>query len=111
MKNFVQPGKILPLPAPYLVTSGQGALIGATFGVACTDIASGVTGEFMVEGVFTLAKATGASTNVAVGGRVYWDNTARLATGVSTDNTLIGTATAVAAVGDTTITVRLVPTI
>lgn len=111
MKNFVQAGEILALAAPYAVTSGQGALIGATFGIATTDIANGVVGEFATQGVFVLNKTSGASTNVAVGGIVYWDNTARATTGVSTSNTKIGTATVVAATGDVLITVRLVPTI
>lgn len=67
MKNYVQHGERLDLAAPYAVTSGQGALIGATFGVAVTDLANGATGAFTVVGAFTLTKATGASTGGAQG--------------------------------------------
>ncbi len=39
MKNFVQPGDVsVPLPMPYRrVTSGQGVLVGALFGVVAVD--------------------------------------------------------------------------
>lgn len=111
MRNFVAPGKILSLPAPAATVSGQGALIGNTFGIACADIANGVVGEWLTEGVVTHAKATGASTNVAVGAIVYWDNAARLCTGVASGNTKIGVATAAAATADATITFKIITTI
>ena len=34
MKNYVQPGNTITLTAPYAVTSGDGLLVGAIFGVA-----------------------------------------------------------------------------
>ena len=39
MKNFIQPGDSLTVSAPYAVTSGQGVLIGALFGIAAYDAA------------------------------------------------------------------------
>jgi predicted RecA/RadA family phage recombinase len=107
MKNYVQHGERLDLAAPYAVTSGQGALIGATFGVAVTDLANGVTGAFTVEGAFTLTKATGASTGGAQGARAYWNNTNRNVTAVASGNTLIGVFLATCADGDATAVVRL----
>ncbi len=39
MKNYVQKGETLTLAAPYAVSSGAGALVGAIFGVAAADYA------------------------------------------------------------------------
>lgn len=97
MKNFVQVGNILTLPAPHAVASGSGALIGSIFGVAQTSAASGEEVAFLVTGVFDLPKA--ASQAWAVGAKVYWDNAARVTTTTATGNTLIGVA--VKAVGGT----------
>ena len=97
MKNFVQAGNILTLPAPYAVASGDGALIGAIFGVAQKAAASGEEVAFLVTGVLDLPKAP--SQAWAVGAKVYWDNTARVCTTTATGNTLIGAA--VKAVGNT----------
>jgi predicted RecA/RadA family phage recombinase len=104
MKNFVQTGRLIPLTAPYTVTSGQGALVGSCFGVATTDCASGAEATFSVTGVFDLTKATGAITQ---GAKVYWDDTAKKVTTTSASNTLIGVATKAAASGDATVRVRL----
>jgi predicted RecA/RadA family phage recombinase len=107
MKNFVQDGDVLPLAAPYAVASGGGALIGATFGVAVTALASGEVGSFMLEGVFTLPKATGASTGGAFGTKAYWVAANKNVTAVASGNTLIGVFSATCADGDATCTVRL----
>ena len=105
MKNYVQTGDSLTLTAPYTVTSGSGALIGTIFGVAAVDIASGVDGEFSIEGVFDIAAL---STDVgAQGALVYWDNTAKLATVVATANTKIGFLAKAKLNGDATMRVRL----
>ena len=107
MKNYVQEGKSLNLIAPYAVSSGGGALVGATFGFASTDLASGEEGAFQLEGVFTHAKVTGASTGGAQGAKAYWVAASKLITAVSTSNTLIGVFAATCADGDGTCTVRL----
>lgn len=105
MTNFVQKGKTLTLTAPYTVTSGSGALVGSIFGVAATDVASGVAGEFSVVGVFTLAKNSAEAWTV--GELIYWDNTNKVATATATSNKLIGVATAAAANPSSTGNVRL----
>lgn len=105
MKNFIQPGGTLTLTAPYAVTSGQGALVGAIFGVAVKDTANAVAGEFVTEGVFSLTKATGAAWTV--GALLYWDNTNRNVTTTSSGNTKIGVATAAADSAATVGNVRL----
>ncbi len=107
MKNYVQAGKTLSLAAPYAVSSGGGALVGSIFGVAASDVAGGAEGEFQVEGVFDLARETGADTAWSVGDLIYWDNTNKRATKTSTGNKLIGVAVKAAADTDATGRVRL----
>ena len=104
MKNYIQEGDRIALAAPYAVSSGGGALIGAVFGVAVTDLANAEVGTFALEGVFTLPKATGAAT---LGAKAYWDNTNKNVTATSTSNTLVGVFVAAYASGDTTANVRL----
>lgn len=90
MKNYVQPGNTITLTAPYDVASGDGLLVGAMFGVAAGDAASGETVEAALVGIFDLTKA--ASQAWAVGDKVYWDNTAKVATKTASGNTAIGVA-------------------
>jgi len=97
MKTYVQPGNTITLTAPYDVTSGDGLLVGAIFGIASGDALTGAEVEVVTTGVFDLTKA--ASQAWAVGDKVYWDNTNRVATKTATANTLIGVA--VLAVGGT----------
>ncbi len=107
MKNWIQEGESLTLTAPYDVASGGGALIGATFGVASSDVLSGVEGVFQLEGVYTLTKSTAAGSGGAQGARAYWIAATKLITASASGNTLIGVFTATCADGDSTCTVRL----
>jgi predicted RecA/RadA family phage recombinase len=102
MKNFVQPGANVTVPAPAAVASGAGVLVGALFGVANGDAASGADVVLSTVGVFDLPKAAGA---INVGAAVFWDGAA--VTTTATDNTFIGYAVAAAAPGDATARVRL----
>ncbi len=90
MKTYVQPGNTVTLAAPHAVTSGDGMLVGAIFGVATHDAAQSEPTETLLVGVVDLNKV-GAEAWV-VGDRIYWDNTNRQTTKVATDNTLIGIA-------------------
>jgi len=94
-KNFKEEGEVLVLTAPYVRTSGQGALIGALFGVALVDVASGSDASFAIEGVFELNKTSAQAWTQ--GAKIYWDNTAKECTTTATSNTLIGNAIAAAA--------------
>ena len=107
MKNPIQNGDTLDLAAPYAVSSGGGALVGATFGVAVTDLANGVVGAFSTKGVYSLTKATGASTGGNQGALAYWDNTNKNVTAASSGHTKIGVFAVTCANGDTTARVRL----
>ncbi len=73
MKNYIQPGNVLTLTMPTAVKSGEGILVGALFGVAGTDGASGAVVECAVTGVYDLPKAAGAITQ---GQAIYWDTAA-----------------------------------
>ena len=107
MKNFVKPGNTITLTAPYAVASGDGLLVGAIFGVAAGSAASGDPVEAALIGVFDITKV--GSQAWTVGAKVYWDDTNKRCTTVSTDNTLVGVAIAAVAsgAGDTIGRVRL----
>lgn len=113
MQNFVHRGETLSFLAPYNVSSGGGFLAGNIFAVAAFTALSGAAVEGEVQGVFDLAKDT---STFAAGDMVYWDNTNKVATSTTTNNTLIGVADLVqasgtnalgGASGDATVRVRL----
>jgi predicted RecA/RadA family phage recombinase len=91
MKTYIQPGNTITVAAPYAVASGEGLLVGALFGIAAGAASLGETVEAALVGVYELKKI--GSQAWSVGDRIYWDNTARQATKVTTSNTLIGVAT------------------
>lgn len=106
-QNYIMSGDVLDYTASGNITSGQGILIGTRLGIALKGGVSGNVIPVRMEGVFSLAKATGAGTGWAQGAIVYWDDTAKKITGVSTSNTPIGIGATVAATGDTTGQVKL----
>lgn len=73
MQKRIQKGKTITLTAPYDRLSGQGALIGSIFGVAMSDVLSGVAGQFVTKDVFTLAKTSAQAWSD--GDKIAWDNT------------------------------------
>lgn len=105
MKNFIQLGETLSLPAPYNLVGGQGALIGSIFGIAASDTPIGNSADLVTEGVFSLGKVPAQAQ--ALGAKLYWDDAAKLVTSVSSGNTLIGVAVEAAANPSAFSTVRL----
>lgn len=105
MRNFVQRGTTLTLPAPAPIVSGAGVQVGSIFGIAAEDCAQGFLVDLTVEGVFTLPKVTAQA--LAIGDAVYWDGTAKLATNVGTGNQRIGVALTVAPNPSGAVDVRL----
>ena len=105
MKNYIQPGDSLGVTAPYAVTAGQGALVGALFGVAAFDAAISAAVEIQTTGVFDLTKEP--SLAIAAGARVFWDNTNRRITTTPTSNYQVGIATLAALAADATVRVSL----
>lgn len=107
MKNYIQDGlNVTVAAAPYAVVAGACVLVGVgLFGVAAGTAASGAEVVLVTGGVFDLAKLEAQAWTV--GAKVYWDNTAKLCTTVSTSNTLIGVAIDAAANPTTIGRVRL----
>jgi len=103
--NYVQPGKILTLTAPYDRTPGTGALVGAIFGVSLGTVLSTVAGEFALDGVWTLAKTSAQAWTV--GQKIYWDNSNKRCDSDASLGQFVGVATAVAANPTSTGVVRL----
>lgn len=106
MKNYIQEGRMITVAAPVGgVTSGDGVMIGALFGVASKTAAAGETVTIAPEGVFDLPKL--ASGIITTGAKVSWGDTAKQVTVPGTGRYPIGTAIEVAGNGATTLRVRL----
>lgn len=91
MRSYVQPGGTLTVPAPYALTSGQGARVGQIFGIATNDAAIGADVALDLTGVFDITKI--GSQAWTVGALIYWDDPNRRCTTVATANLLVGVAT------------------
>ncbi|WP_420331833.1 DUF2190 family protein [Oceanicaulis alexandrii] len=105
MKNYIQPGSVLTIPAPAAVSSGGVVISGALKGIAAGDAAIGASLDVATEGVFELAKV--AANEFAVGDTVYWDASAELATSVSTGNAELGYVVAAAFAGAASVRVKI----
>lgn len=105
MKNFIQPGANLTVAAPYALASGDGALVGLIFGIACFTAANAAEVELATEGVYDIT-ALGTDT-AAIGAAAYWDNTNKRITTTSAGNTKVGVFTKAKANGDATARIRL----
>jgi predicted RecA/RadA family phage recombinase len=105
MRNYVSEGDAIEVAAPYAVTSGQGVLVGALFGVATADAANGANVVISTSGIFDI---TALSTDTAtVGAKLYWDNTNRRLTTTASTHICAGVATAAKAAAETTARVKL----
>ena len=106
MKTYIQPGDTITATAPTGgLLSGQGAVIGAIFGVAAFDAAQGDPVELVTRGVFTLPKSAGV---IEEGAAVWWDDAAKTVENASdTDLFPIGICVGGAADDDATCAVRL----
>jgi predicted RecA/RadA family phage recombinase len=70
---FIQDGKSIDYTPTVDVTAGRVIVLGDLICVANLDLPAHRLGALAVEGVFDFAKATGGSTAIAVGTKVYWD--------------------------------------
>lgn len=105
MKNFVQPGDVVTVAAPYDVLSGAGCLVGTLFGIAAYAAPSGADVEIRTSGVYVHAKTSAQAWTV--GAAIYWDDSAKVFTTTSSGNTLVAKAMAIAANPTATGRVRL----
>lgn len=88
--NYIQPGDVLPLVAPYDVAAGAGMKIGSLFAVAQAAALSGAAVQGATTGVWQLKKT--ASQAWTVGEKVYWDDTNKECTDTASTHILIGVA-------------------
>lgn len=105
MRNYVQRGNTLTVPSPREVTSGQGVIVGAIFGVANEDAVFAAPVDLDLEGVFALPKV--AALAIGLCEVVYWDDVARLVTTTEAGNARIGVATEAVANPSPSVPVRL----
>ena len=89
MRNFVQPGDNLTVPAPEAVVSGGVVIVGDLKGVAAHDADANADVTIATRGVFELPNGD----TFTPGAKVYWDAANNLAKTTATGNTLIGVAT------------------
>lgn len=94
-KNYHQRGDVVTVTAPADVSSGDGVLVGALFGIAQFDAKSGEDVEISCVGVYTLPKTSAQAW--AQGAKIYWDGTKCTTADGSGSNTLVGRALKVAA--------------
>ena len=90
MQNYKQDGTTFKVLLVAVITSGTPLLMTDTLGVAKTNGAIGEEIAFQVEGVVELSKLS--TSDLAQGQIVYWDDTAKLVTHVSSGNKRCGVA-------------------
>lgn len=106
MKTYTQRGDVLSLTPAAAVAAGAGYLFGAgLFGVATKDVAISTEGEFITEGVVTIAKTSALA--IAVGDRLFWDSTNKVVNKTSTAQQQVGVAVAAAANPSATVSMKL----
>lgn len=106
MKNYVQPGDAITVPAPAATTSGDGVKTGMLFGVAQADAESGDDVVIVTRGVFSLPKTNAQAWSI--GDAIYWNNSnSACTTSTAAGNIFIGVAVAAAANPSETGVVRL----
>jgi len=106
MKNFVQEGDVLTLTPAADVDSGVGYLFGtALFGVATNDVAANAAGEFITEGVVTIAKTSALA--ISVGDRLYWDAVNSVVNKTTANQECVGVAVEAAANPSATVKMKL----
>lgn len=106
MKNFVKPGAVLNLTPSADVASGVGYLFGTgLFGVATNAVSNGSEGEFLIEGIVTIAKTSALA--IAVGDRVFWDAANKVVNKTTTAQQCVGIAVEAAVNPSATVKIKL----
>lgn len=106
MKNYIQPGDDITVPAPAGGTvSGKLCVIGSLIGVAKTTQLEGEPVTLSTEGVFEYAKTSALA--IAIGDKLYYDAANNVLNKTSAGNTLVGIAVEAAANPSATVKVKL----
>jgi len=106
MASYSQAGCLLDYTPTAAVAAGAVVLLGDTVTVAPLAIAANALGVVAVDGVWSIAKATGA---VSQGVTLYWDATNSVVTTTASTHKTAGKAAAAAASGDASVMVLLTP--
>jgi len=105
-RNYIQPGRVLTVPAPTGgAVSGAPVLIGTLFGVAQHDAAEGQDLEILTEEVVELPKATPLA--IDLGDRLFWNTGDGVLDKTATAQVCVGVAVLPAASADATVRVKL----
>lgn len=94
MKNYIQDGKVITVPAPSAVSSGGVVQVGGLVGVAQADAENGADVAIVRCGVFEIGKVSAQAWTV---GASIYVTSAGQATTAASGNTLVGVAVEVAA--------------
>lgn len=106
MKTFIKEGDVLTLTPAAAVASGVGYLFGTSlFGVATNDVAISTPGEFITDGVVTIAKTSALA--ISIGDRLFWDATNKCVNKTLTSQQCVGIATADAANPSSTVEMKI----
>lgn len=98
MKNYVQPGDCITIPAPSTIDGGTLVIIGNLIGVASGDAAIGESLDLQTRGVFSYPKDSDVAFDL--GDPVFFDGSEL--TEDSTGADLVGTCVVAAGIGVTT---------
>lgn len=90
MKNYIQSGDTITVPAPADVKSGDLVVVGELFGTAEFSAAAGDPVEITTKGVFALPKVPAQAWTVGV--KLYYVAADKQLTTTATGNTFIGHA-------------------
>lgn len=105
MKNYIQPGHVLTIPAAAVTASGEVVVAGSIVGIAAGSAAIGADLDICLGGVYELPKVDALA--IAAGDKVYFDAVTKLVNKTAAGNTLLGVAVAAAANPSATARVRL----
>lgn len=106
MKNYVESGKSITVPAPAGGTvSGKMVIIGSLVGIASKSTAETELVALQTEGVYSYAKT--AALAIAVGDKLYYDATNDVLNKTASGNKLVGIAVEAAVDAAATVNVKL----
>lgn len=106
MRNYIQPGVNLTLPAAADIKSGEVFILGAITGIAAGDALEDEMVDVVTSGVFSVDKVGAESFDV--GDPVYFATATKLATSTASGNVHIGTCVKIAVSGSASVETKLV---
>ena len=106
MRTYVKEGDTITATPGAAVAAGTGYLFGTSlFGIALNDVANGVAGEFITEGVVTIGKTSALA--IDVGDRVFWDATNKVVNKTLTSQQCVGICVTAAANPSSAVKIKL----